>query len=241
MRAVVMLALMALLVAACSPAASGPTPLPGLTGSVMITYPPDGTTVYAEAIYVQGSAQGVPNNTFALEVVGADDQIIARSTVIVTDGQWTVELPHTYTGEPMEATIYAIPDNTDLSIAQTYASATIIIAGMSYRPEGVFGSITSPATGSTIGGDNLTVTGTASGLYQGTLLLGLFAPDGAQISQIVIAVFNPYFTDAVLWTGEVPTNGYTGAAELRAYYQQASDGKDVTLASVQITITAVAG
>src|SRR5688572_2394982 len=119
MRVLTALALIIVLFSACTPADNNATPVPtataGLSGSVDIVYPPDGSTVYAESLSLRGTAQGLANNTFTIEVVGVDDEIIARSSVTATDGQWAVELPHSYTGEPVEVSIYALPSDTDLT------------------------------------------------------------------------------------------------------------------------------
>jgi hypothetical protein len=241
MRVFTTLALILLLLAACTSADSNaPTSVPGLTGSVDLVYPLDGTTVYAEALSLRGTAQGLPNNTFTLEIVGVDDEIIARSSVVVTDGQWSVELPHSYTGEPIEVSIYAIPSDVDLTSELRYDTGTIILAGLSYRPEGIFGSITTPTVGNTVSGETISVSGTASGLFEGNMLLGMYSADGTEISRIVMTLEGqPY--DVVPWTADLSTNGYVGLAEIRAFYQQASDGKPVILSSVQVTVSATAG
>jgi hypothetical protein len=241
MRRLTLCALILIISAACTPVdSSAPTTAPTLTGSVDILSPLAGTTVYAEVLLVRGTAQGLPNNTFTLEVVGIDDEIIARSTVIVSDGQWSVELPHSYSGEPMEVSLYALPSDADLTSQQHYDTAAVVLAGLSYRPEGTFGTITAPVGGTTVGGELVPVSGTASGLFEGTLLLGIYAADGTEISRLVLTLEGqPY--DLVPWTADLPTNAYTGLAEIRAFYQQASDGKPVVIASVQVTVTPEAG
>jgi hypothetical protein len=242
MRSLLTLVLILSMTTACSLSeSSAPTSAPGLIGSVTINYPQDGTTVYAEMIYIQGTAEGLPNNTFTMEVVSVDDTIIARVTTTVTDGNWIVELPHQYTGEPVEVTIYAIPTDGDVATDASYDTAMIILAGNSYRPEGVFGSITSPVAGGAVGGESIQITGTASGLFENALTLGLYGADGAEISRTFITVMNPYFVDAALWSAELPTNGYVGAGELRASYTQASDGKEVVIATVPVTVAQEAG
>jgi hypothetical protein len=245
MRVLTTLALTLFLLTACNltdnnAPNNAPTSPPGLTGSVDIAYPIDGTTVYAEALLMRGTASGLPNNTFTLEIVGVDDEIIARSSVTMTDGQWMVELPHSYTGEPIEVSIYAIPSDPDLTSDLRYDTGTIILAGLSYRPEGIFGTVTFPTADSTVSGETIPVSGTASGLFEGTMLLGLYSEDGTEISRLVLTLEGqPY--DVVPWTAELPTNGYIGLAEIRAFYQQASDGKPVILSSAIVTVSATAG
>ncbi|MFN8375852.1 MAG: Gmad2 immunoglobulin-like domain-containing protein [Anaerolineae bacterium] len=240
MRVLTIFALIFLMAACTAAPAAGPTATPGLTGRVDIVYPPNGTTVYAEALTLRGTAQGLASNSFILEVVGVDDEIIARSTVTVTDGQWAVELPHNYSGEPIETAIYALPPDADLTSELRYDVGTIVLAGLSYRPEGTFGTITSPPSGNTVGGEFVPVSGTASGLFEGTLLVGMYGSDGAEISRIVLTIDDQFY-NLVPWTAELPTNGYTGTAEIRAFYQQASDGKAEIIASVQVTVTPEAG
>ncbi len=240
MRVLTLLVLIVMLAACTLSESNVPTATPGLMGSVDIVYPPDGTTVYAEALSLRGTAQGLAGNTFTVEVVGVDDEIIARSSVTVTDGQWAVELPHGYGGEPMEVSIYALPSDVDLTSDLRYDVGTVVLAGLSYRPEGTFGSITSPAVGDSVGGEYILVTGTASGLFEGTLLLGLYDPDGIEISRTVLTIEDQYY-NLVPWSAELPTNSYTGVAEIRAFYEQASDGKPVIIASIQVTVTQEAG
>jgi hypothetical protein len=226
MRVLTALALIIVLFAACTPADNNAPPVPtataGLSGSVDIVYPLDGSTVYAESLSLRGTAQGLANNTFTLEVVGVDDEIIARSSVTATDGQWAVE------------------PESDLTSELRYDVGTVVLAGISYRPEGTFGSITSPAPNSTVGGEIVPVNGLASGLFEGTLLVGMYGADGTEISRVVLTIGDQYY-NLVPWLAELPTNAYIGLAEIRAFYEQASDGKPVIIASIQVTVTQEAG
>jgi hypothetical protein len=239
------LALLILLIAlgACGPAVM-PTPMqtvapatPAPFRRVNITYPQDGTVVYADKVYLSGASQDI--RTFRVQLVNPDGQTIAEATVKAEDqGTWKVELAHGYTGEPMEVTVTTLPiegqaEDTD------YAIATIVIAGAKYRPEGIFGRITDPTEDSTVGGDTIQLSGAVSGIPQGSFTLALM--NGANIiDQQTVMVFNPYTVDEAPWTAELRTKGYTGPASIRAYVLK--DGSQIEIGAIKrITVTTDAG
>jgi len=230
-----------LLLSACGGTTDGastqPTATPMLTGSIDILYPQTGTIVYAESLYLSGTVADVEQLTFTLQVIGADEQIIAQTNVDTPAGDWQIELIHGYTGEPTEATIRAIPLTGD----GIYDSASIIISANSYRPEGVFGSIITPGDGDIVGGDMLLVEGSVSGVFEGTFQLALINAAGTMIDEQTITAFNPYFIDEVPYQAELATNAYTGPATIRAYALSADDGSEIPLGSVSITIESSAG
>lgn len=223
---------------ACSPATPAATPTattPALVGSVDIQYPEDGTTIYSEVLYVSGTSEGLPGDMFRLQVVGADDAIIAQNTIVAdSDGPWQIEIPHGYSGEPVEATIYAVP--ADETVPGDYDVAGIVISGQSYRPEGTFGSIISPINGTAVDSDTIEVSGTASGVFENTFTLELLDSTGSMLNQQFVIVTNPYFIDEAPWKATLLTGDYTGAATIRAYAISARDGSEIDMGSVNITI-----
>jgi hypothetical protein len=241
-RPVFLLLLLVFALAGCtggSPAAPTPTPPPSTsTGVVTITQPQSGAIIYGPTVYLAGTAENVPGNRFRLTAMTADDQPLFDTSIIVENGQWSYEAPNTRTGDPVELTISALPDKAsgpDLDIV------SIMLSNESQRPEGVFGSFTSPFDGDTVGGEVIPISGTASGLFEGNLNIGLEQPDGTVISGIVITVMNPGIMDEVPWQADMPTNGYRGPAVLRAYYHSAKDGSVVTLSTLSITVADAAG
>jgi hypothetical protein len=233
------------LLAACGPVTPVATPMPttpAVTGTVEIEYPPAGTVVYSEVLQLSGMAQGVPDNQFAIQLTGADEKSMGRATAQVNpDGTWTVEMVPGYTGEPMEVTILALPIYDGAPPNSDYTISPIVLAGSSYRPEGVFGSVTLPSEGEQVGGDSIEVSGTASGVFENQFQVELRAPDGSVVTSQGVTLVNPYFADEVPWVIELATNGYTGPAEIRAFTNSPSDGSEILLGSVNVTITQDAG
>lgn len=218
-----------LIATACSPAVPQPTitpSIPTLEGSVDILYPEDGSIIYSEALTISGTAT---TSDFTLKLIGPDEQVIAQ--VAGQAGDWKVELIHAYNGEPIEVNILAVPIDTETGI--DYDIATILLANIDSRPEGIFASITSPAEDDTIGGEMIQISGMASGLQ--TLFIALIGSNGTVINSQDVTVHNPYMIDDMPWTAELVTNGYTGSAEIHI-----ADGQNI-ISSITITITAEAG
>jgi hypothetical protein len=72
-------------------------------------------------------------------------------------------------------------------------------------------------------------------------MLSLFDAQGNVIDSKPVTVFNPYFIDEVTWTDGLATNGYTGAAEIRALYISPADGSEGVLDDVQVVVEEQAG
>lgn len=242
MRLVMMLTVMTLLVA-CRPAAVLPIPTTTeataqpLTGSVEIITPFVGAVIYSELIALSGVATGLPENAFALTLTGPDGEHLAGATVSAASKTWSLELAHTYTGEPIEVTISAQP----IDLHGVYTQRTIALAGLSYRPEGMFGSITLPTDGSTIGGEFLLITGTASGVPEYALTIDLIADDGRVVARTYAQTANPYVIDDMPWTAELGINGHFGPATIQLGAQNEAENTVTPLDSIQIQIETAAG
>lgn len=235
-----------LLLAACSgdsPAAPTTTPTAPVaaTGAVDITFPQSGAVIYAESVTISGTALIDPAiEQFRLQIITPSDEILSDTVVDVSsDGSWSTEIIHGYTGDPIETLIMALP--IDESLTGDYDIESVVISSIDNRPDGVFGMIMAPANDSSVGGDEIQVSGTASGLFEGTLLVTLEQPDGTPITEEVLTVFNPGIIDEVIWSADIETAGFTGSAVIRIHYQDAATGDDVTLDSVDITLTTTAG
>lgn len=232
--------------AACSPnpPAATATPLlpPTLSGTVEISIPQAASVIYAEALYLAGTAENIPNQQFKIKLLDPEGLALTQVDVAVQeDGKWQVELVHGYTGDPTEITIAALPSYTDAPADTLYAERSVLLAGHSARPEGTFGSITAPLANDTIGGDFIQVSGTVSGVFENTFTVELRAEDGAVIDQKLVTATNPYFIDEVPWTAELLTSAYTGPATIRAYALSARDGSEIPLADVSIILSRTAG
>lgn len=228
----------------CRTAAPSATMIPtstavpsALTGRVTILTPPQGAVVYSEVLNISGIVSGLPGDTFMLTLAGPDDETIARAVIHAADEEWRIELPHSYIGEPVEASLIARP--ADPLVSEIYAQQTIALAGLSYRPEGMFGSITFPVEGSTAGGETLLITGSASGVPEGALTVDLIAEDGQTVTRTYAATVNPYLIDDMPWSAELGTQGYTGPAAIQISAQ--NDNTIIPLAQIQIMIDTAAG
>jgi hypothetical protein len=218
-----------LLITACSPASPVPTPtIPALSGDVHIVYPQDGATIYSEVLIISGTAT-TPD--FALKLVAPDETIIAQTTIQSQADTWQIELVHSYNGEPIEVNVSAVP--IDTNITTEYDTLTIVLSRIENRPEGIFGSITSPSEGGTVGGEVIPISGMASGLSE--ISLALIGSDGANIDSRDVALYNPYLVDDMPWTAELATNGYLGDAKIRITNNENS------ISSVDVKITSEAG
>jgi hypothetical protein len=235
MRRPFLLILLMIALAGCSVgAAPTPTPLPG---SVTIRHPQSGAFLYAPTLYFYGSGENLTGNQFRLTAVTASDETIVDTVITVENGTWSYEIANPNVGDPIEVAINALPAAGGAELD----SVSVVLATEAQRPEGVFGTIISPIEGETVGGESIPVSGTASGLFEGTMNLGLETPDGEEFSGIVITVENPGMMDEVPWQADLATNDYRGPAVLRAYYHSAKDGTVMTLATVPITISEAAG
>ncbi len=231
---------------ACSPANTPetiiqPTQDPTLEGTVSITAPAISSIIYSETVHLAGQASGIPANQFQVQLVGPDDSVYATSTVLVdANGKWQAEIPHGYSGEPTEITVNALPVGETLA-TRRYVAYSMVLAGLSYRPEGTFGSITRPVEGDTVGGDLIEVEGRGSGIYENTLLVSLITEDGAIIDNHIITLDNPNIMDDVPWKVDLTTNNYTGPAEIHIFYQSITPVDQVTLDTIKVTISNEAG
>lgn len=244
MRLDMTLIVMALLVA-CRPATVLPTPtIPEataqpLTGSIEIITPFEGAVIYSELIALSGVAAGLPENAFALTLTGPDGEQITTATVRPTSETWSVELAHTYAGEPIEVTISAHP--LVPTAARNYTQRTVALAGLDYRPDGAFGSITRPMADSTVGGEFLLINGTASGVPTYALTIDLIADDGRVVSRTYAQTSNPYLIDDMPWTAELGINGHFGPAIIQLGAQNEAENTVMPLDSIQVQIETAAG
>lgn len=243
MPRLIMLCCIISFVVACTPSDTAPatTPIPTavpLQGQVSITSPTNGSVLYSEVIYLNGTASDLADGPFQLVVVGVEDDVIAETTIQPEDGTWTTELIHGYTGDPAEVTILA--RSADTTIAGDYDIVSVILSSLENRPEGTFGRITSPQEGGVIGGDSALIFGTASGIPDNILTLTLESSEGDLISEREITLPSPYPIDDVAWTAELDTNGFTGAATLTVAYVS-EDGTNEMLDSIRLNISSIAG
>lgn len=228
-----------LLMTACGADAPAQTPLPtepALIGAVKIESPSLGAVIYAEAIYVSGSAQGTDD--FRLQIETAEGISIFDGIVTAIQGHWVREVLHSYTDDPTELVIRALA--TDKRVSLQYDEVVVLLAPLEFRPEGIFAIILSPLANMAVGGDALEVSGTASGIPDGRLTL-ILRNDKEMLDKQVIVQFNPYVIDERTWSADLLTNGYTGTATIDLSYHDPESDSDVLLDSISIIIGSAAG
>lgn len=231
-----------LLSAACvspDPAPETVTETPTLTGEVRIAYPQSQARIYAEVLFLAGTARSVPDGRFGLRLVGPDENIIAR-TVVETraDGGWQIEMLHGYSGDPAEVVIEAVPLDGRNDVL--YSAVEILMAGIQHRPEGLSGGISAPGPGETVGGEVIAVRGGFSGVPGNVFWLALVDADGATVDEREIVFHNPYVVDVMPWFAELSPKGYRGPAALRAFVRDAN-GSIRLLDTVEIVLIQEAG
>lgn len=215
-----------------------PTPAE-LIGFVDILFPVSGSIIYAETILLEGSATDLPDEGFELVLITPDDAIVAQTTLQPIGDTWSVELVPAYTGDPTELTVVARPVGGDDS--RDYDIESVLLSSLAQRPEGVFGSILVPQADASVGGDTIPISGRGSGFFENTFVLILEDSDGVVLSETPITMRNPYFVDEMPWEAEIPRNDYVGMATLRMVYQDAESGEMITIDSIEVEVTAIAG
>lgn len=243
-KLIIGLAFVAMIMVACTPsdaddsATIDPTQTV-LQGNIDITSPPSGAIIYGETIYLSGTASDIPDEGFQIQLLAPDDSVVAEATVQPTDGDWSVEIVHNYTGNPTEVSIVA--KSVDTANTLTYDIESIVLSTLENRPEGTFGEITSPTDGTSIGGDSLLVSGRGSGFFENNFVLILEAPNGEVIEEVPVTLNNPNFVDDIPWEAEIPRGDFVGNAVIRMVYQDMESGDVITIDSVDVIVSTVAG
>ena len=239
MRRILIILLIAVL-AACGAAPDNPSNDPAnpvMQGDVRITFPESGTVIYSEALYIEGTADGLPEDGFILRAVLPDDSILTETTIQPDGNEWSVDMLHNYTGDPTQIILEAIPAN---GAEGYYSEQSLIINQLTYRPDGIFGTLLSPTPEMAVGGDLIEVAGTASGIPDNTLTISLTERDGTPISEIEYVIPSPYIIDEVLWITDLPTADFTGLATVTVTYVDDA-GETQTLGEADIVVSVVAG
>lgn len=222
---------------ACAGGQQSTTPNPEMpAGTVDITFPTDGSIIYAETLTIQGTATELPENNFRLQVITAMDETLADIIVQPENTDWQIELVHQYEGDPTEISIIALPAENASNADYDFVST--VLSPLTMRPNGMYGTILSPGPESQIGGDILTVTGTVSGVPTNTIQLALEI-DGNIAQTENVEITNPAIIDEVIWSTQISIQGYNGQAALILY---AADGNtEISLDQVDFTLIASAG
>ena len=223
-----------------SVAATSAFPTPASGERAEITSPANGTTVSGTPLYVSGVVHNLPEDSFTLQVFDASGQALTGAQRItlsnpnnVADVPWSASVQvNNYTGAAQIRISARTASGTDAVIG----SANINLgAGANPPPAGstTGNSITSPANGSSVSGDPLTVTGTAGGIAENQFTLLLLNTSGIVLNSQVITLSGAE-TNAVPWSASLGTSGYHGQAEIRAV--TIANGQQNTLVSITVNL-----
>lgn len=206
-----------------------------MASAVEIDHPTDGTIIYSETLFATGRVSETAQQ-FNLELVNIDGNVINSITVDSQPGAWEREFVHGYTGEPSEFILRAVPTNPDNTF-QIYDSAAILLADISKRPDGIYGSITQPINGAQVGGDMIQITGRVSGTDQVNIVV--ITDTGETLDTKAAELVNPYLLDEVSWNAEITLGDYIGQATLHAVAVSTDD--EVEIGAIDLSIGAAAG
>lgn len=222
--------------AACM-ATSTDTPPIETSASVTINAPSIGTVIYSDRIYVAGTADALPENNFQLEVATVADEVLGEAIIEPQNGEWNVQLPHNYTGDPTEITIRAYAEGAEAGTEYDIAAA--VLSPADNRPEGTYGLILQPSDGDTAGGEQIPLFGVISGIDADELIVRLIMGDEI-ITEQIISVDYPNRADEIPWQADLSTSERTGPVTITVGYADAEDGF-ILLDEVSIVLTAIAG
>ena len=229
--------LLMLVTVGCGALPGGPTPTPDpLAGTVTLTTPPDGAVIYASALYVAGTLADVPSKTLMVRL-RADDQVLAQARVDAAQGEWSVEIVHGYNGMPTPVTVEVVP--FDAPEAGVLASSQVMFASLDDRPEGSFVILLSPEDGREIGGDEVLVSGTASGIPGRTFTVSLTDSNSQTLDTKMVTLSGRHEIDEYPWEVALQTQGYVGNAVIRV--TAGDDPEAEPLAAISVVMTSAAG
>jgi len=211
-----------------------PTPI----ASVNFDTPQMGTIIYSDTIYASGTATGL-NEDFILRVISADQEKIAEVIVSPEGGTWEIQIPHSYTGDPTEITLIALPFTSDDITSADLGVTAVVLSPTEVRPDGIYGLILQPTSSEVVGGEQIPVFGVISGLTGETLVVSLVAGDRILSTQELRFEY-PNPLDEIPWMADLSTSARTGSAMLSLSYTD-SEGRSTLLDSVDIVLSEAAG
>lgn len=233
----ILLAVILVLAAACTPTSTEAPPTHTFETFVTIEAPRIGTVIYSGTIYVAGTTNSSMNDAFQIEVVTANGDVIADTTITPIDGQWEVQLPHAYTGDPTEVTIMASVSDGETSAELDLTSA--VLSPISNRPDGLYGLILQPTNNDTAGGEQIPVFGIVSGPGIQEIIVTLTMGD-EEISRTTEPIDYPNKLDEIPWQVDLLTDNRTGPVKVTLGYEDEA-GEYIAFDEVELVLTAVAG
>jgi hypothetical protein len=216
----------------------GVFPTPATGEQAVISSPTNGASVSGSPLYLSGIAYNLTEDRFTLQVFDANGQALTNGQII------TLSNPNHISEVPWSASVLLgrYTGAAQIRVSARTASGPVAVIGMvdvtitaggaqSQPASGAFvGSITSPAEGSSVSGDPITVTGTAGGIPDNQFILILFDGSGTTLNSQLITLTGAE-RNAVPWSASMGTSGYRGQIEIRAV----ATG-NITIASVHVTL-----
>lgn len=210
------------LLCACGVIDPGPTPTPNpLSGTVTLTAPPEGAVIYASALYVAGTLTDVPAKNLLVQLVDEQQAIIAQAAVNASGSSWSTEIIHGYTGDPAQVTVQVVP--AEAPTVGILASTQIVFAPLRERPEGAFVNVLTPEDGVEVGGDEIFVAGTASGIPENSFKVELIGSSGEILASQFILLAGRYPIDEIPWSTTLQPGEYRGNALLKITFPDGTE------------------
>jgi hypothetical protein len=207
--------------------AFAPIPTSATGERALISSPAEGTVVTNGTLQISGVITNLTRSDFTLALLAPNGASINTQTITlqsapvgVRDVPWSAAMMVSrYTG-PVEVQVRAqTAAGQEILLARTNiviqagAAANVSAPSSSTTP---LVSIDSPVENSTASGSVIQITGSAGGIAENQFTLALVSPDGGVINSQLIMLTNPNITTVVPWAAALGSNGYRGAAEIRA-------------------------
>ena len=202
------------------------------TERAAITTPTSGASVSANPLSVSGIVYNLSGDHINLQLLDANNQpltpIQAIALTHAAQIPWSASLTAgIYTG----AAQLKVTDVFGKVIGTTSFTITASASAVQPSSGSYVGSITTPANGSSVSGDPLTVTGTAGGIAENQFTLLLLAADGTTLNSQTITLSG---ADQYMSPGR--RRSAPAVIMVRPRFEQWRRPQSITLASVTITL-----
>jgi hypothetical protein len=209
------LAILILTLSACGGLGGASPTADPMAMTVTLNAPPDGAVIYASALYVAGTLADAPDSgsvPLLIRLRKPDGSVIAQARVETTPGDWSAEMIHDYSGDPTRAVVEVLPAVSGTGEAGVFASSEIVLGKLSERPEGAFITLIAPEDGREIGGDEVQVMGTVSGVSAEALDVTLVDSNAQVLDTQTAVIAGRYPIDEIPWTVSLTPGEYRGNA-----------------------------
>lgn len=211
----------------------------GVIDTLVVTLetPAAGTVVYTSTLTVSGQTEGVASAVMVwVQPVQTTPTFTGYTDVApVVDGRFSVQFIPAYDGPPLEMVVRVYAMN-DEQRATPKAESQFILASVAERPEGTYVDVLTPQTSDEVGGDEIGVSGRASGVPDETLIVTLTDSNGVTIDTQTIQLPVTNALDDVPWAVGLKPGATIGNAVIRV------SGTDGTLYhTIPVIVSTAAG